>query len=43
MVFQIYSMGLEKYSYIAVNSSTQNEKMYEMIDGVRNLLETPIN
>ena len=34
-------MGLEKYSYIAVNSSTQNEKMYEMIDGVREFLGNP--
>ena len=34
-------MGLEKYSYIAVNSSTQNEKMYEMIDGIREFLGNP--
>lgn len=33
-------MGLEKYSYIAVDSSTQNE-MYEMIDGIREFLGNP--
>ena len=34
-------VGLEKYSYIAVDTSTQNDKLHEMIDSVKEFLGDP--